>query len=86
MDRILATKLFEIYKLEKAKGRAIYEKELVSQGIFGKHEAKNTIEELMKTYSLNEENIMGANVYSVSNIGFAHMESYLDIKRELKKI
>lgn len=86
MDRILATKLFEIYKLEKTLGREVYEKELITHGICSKHEAKRVIAVLVKNLSISEENLRGSNVYKITNFGINNLNSYLDIRRELEKI
>ena len=86
MDRNLALTLFEIYKLEHTVGREIYEKEIITHGICSKHKAKEVIEELLENFSIEERNLRGSNVYNVTNIGRAHLDSYLDIRREKEKI
>ncbi|MBR1671085.1 MAG: hypothetical protein IJ695_10355 [Butyrivibrio sp.] len=83
MDRETATKLFELHKLEKEYGRGVYPEELHAHGVCTKSQVGPLIENLMETFSVIEENVQGANTYRLSNIGLAHLESYLDFKREL---
>ena len=83
MERAVAEKLFEIYKLEKEMNRGIYPEELWTRGICTKHQIQPLFDALMSVDALVEESYRGANIYRISNIGYAQMESYLDIKREL---
>jgi hypothetical protein len=83
MSRELAVKLWKIYILEKDYNRGIYPDELRSHGICTKHEISSLIDALKKDCALIETNVQGANTYTVSNIGKAHIESYLDLKREM---
>jgi hypothetical protein len=85
MDRQLALKLFEIQKLENELKRGIYPDELVSKQIASRHEVGPLIEALASTFSIDVENVQGANAYHVTNIGYRHLMSYLDFKRELEK-
>ena len=44
---------------------------------------KEIVNDMMDEGYLVEESLHGANAYTVSNIGLAHMEAYLDIRREM---
>lgn len=83
MSRDLAIQLSKIYKLEKDKKRPVYLAELSSNGVCSVHRAKGLIEDLLKDYSIEELSIRGSNAYTVTIIGKAHIESYIDLKREM---
>ncbi len=83
MNRELALNLFSLYQLEKEYNRAVFPEELRAHAGLSQKEIKSTIEQLLADYSITEASEHGANVYSVTNIGIAHLESYLDIKREM---
>ncbi len=83
MNRELALKLFRIYQLEKQYQRPVFPEDLRAHAGMSQKEIKSTIEELLKNCAIKEMSERGANVYTVSNIGIAHLQSYLDIKREM---
>ena len=83
MERDLALKLFAIYKLQNEYKRNIYPDELRTHGICTRSQIKPLIDDLKVHHDIEEENIQGANTYRVTNIGISHLQSYLDIKREL---
>ena len=83
MGRENALMLSKIFQIEKERGRGIYPEELANYQICGKGSCKQVIDHLMENCLLVEETVSGANTYRVSNIGLAHMEAYLDIKREM---
>lgn len=85
MDRALALQLYEIYKLQKKLSRPIYQGELWSNGICSLGKCTSLVDALMRDKSIEEYNYRGSNVYRVTNIGMAHMKSYLDIKREIER-
>lgn len=83
MDRELALKLHKIYLLEKEYKRAIYPEEIWAHGICSSSKINDLIESLLKDHSIIGVAIRGANAYNITNTGRAHLESYLDIKREM---
>jgi len=83
MNRELALNLFSLYQLEKQYDRPVFPEELRAHSGLSQKEIKSTIESLLNDYSIQEMSEHGANVYTVTNIGIAHLQSYLDLKREL---
>ena len=86
MDRVLALQLYEIYKLQKKLNRPVYQGDLWSHGICSLGKCTQLVDNLLKDKSIEEFNYRGSNVYRVTNVGMAHMQSYLDIKREIERI
>ncbi len=83
MERRLALKLFDFYKLEKELDRNLYDEDLHLHGVERRSKVKILLESLLNDNSIDVENIRGANTYKITNKGLSNLESYLDIKREL---
>lgn len=83
MGRENAVLLSKIYAIQKERGRGIYPEELASFQVCARSKCKEVIDRLLTDSMLIESSDNGANVYAVSNIGLAHMEAYLDIRREM---
>lgn len=83
MDRSLALKLMDFYKLEKKLNRNLYDEDLHLNGVERRSKVKNLLESLLEDNSIDIENIRGANTYKITRKGLSNLESYLDIKREL---
>ncbi len=83
MSRENALLLSQIWKMQKEYGRDIYPQELWKRGICSSSKYESLVEDLVNKGMLIEQNERGANVYHISNLGFAQMETYLDIRREM---
>ena len=86
MDRELALKLYEVYKLEKKLKRPLYQGDFWSHNICSLGKCTTLINNLLRDKSIEEFNMRGSNVYRVTNVGMVHMQSYLDLKREIERI
>ncbi len=83
MNRSLALKLMDFYKLEKKLNRNLYDEDLHLNGVERRSKVKSLLESLLEDNSIDIENIRGANTYKITRKGLSNLESYLDIKREL---
>ncbi len=84
MDRKIALTLFDIYKVEKELGRAVYPDDLVSRQVLSKNAAQHMVDQFYFKNWLIQETKKGANVYRLSRAGIDGMCSYRDIKLQIE--